>query len=115
MLFKAFDVDSQCVYIDEVVIDRPDYISPSQWLGFWEVCQEIEDGQDIINEQDYNALESENSSLGQEVVDLKAEVEGLERDLSGAENEIGDLKDEVTSLTDIIASMERRLEMADEA
>ena len=77
-------VDYNRVRIGGMAVDRPETISPSQWLDLWEAVESFEAYQSTIEqlEEQLNALQDENEDLRRDRERLRDEVLQLERALA---------------------------------
>lgn len=97
MLFKNLHINPDSVELDDQLIERPFYMAPSVWVGFWEeITQETSRNEILALEDELDTLEKENQELGKEVCDLEFEVKKLERQLADAESEIADLEKQLS-------------------
>lgn len=78
MIFKEFLVDHNMVTIDGKSIDRPHYMSASQWFDFWEFSEEANLGTSIQDQidSDVDAIISQNEheheqELQKQAIELK--------------------------------------------
>ena len=77
-------VDYNRVRIGGMEVDRPETISPSNWLDLWDAVESFEEYQSIIEqlEQQLDALRDENEDLRRDRDQLRDEVLQLERALA---------------------------------
>lgn len=69
------------VRIGGMEVDRPETISPSNWLDLWDAVESFEEYQSTIEqlEEQLNALRDENEDLRRDRDQLRDEVLQLER------------------------------------
>lgn len=99
MLFKNLHINPDSVELDDQLIERPFYLAPSVWVGFWEASLQVED----------QAAADEIESLENEVDDLQGEVKRLEEEIGSLEIEITDLESSLKDAEREIADLEKQL------
>lgn len=77
-------VEYNRVRVGGMEVDRPETISPSQWLDLWDAVESLEEYQATIGELEdqLNALKDENEDLRRDRDQLRDEVLQLERALA---------------------------------
>lgn len=83
MLFKRLDILPNSVQIDDDILERPSYLSVSEWQNFWEACREGDTWQEGYD-TGYRA------ALANAEEDHKAEIDHLESEHA---REIAQLED----------------------
>ena len=91
--FKTFEVYPDYIKIDNHTFERPNYISYSQWIDFWDL-NKVNDSL----EEDIKRLEEELTSKDDQISDLEGEVSDLESEVNSLENEICNLERQIDEL-----------------
>lgn len=101
-MFKTFDISPDGLQFDDVFIERPFYVSPSQWIAWGEWVRDYDPRVEVYFEEDMKSLSARASQLEDEVCELAEEVSGLENEVENLELENGRLEDQVAKLQAIV-------------
>lgn len=88
-MFRQFDIDYFQVTIDDSVIERPKYMSPKEWLEFWEQF----DGETV----EFKVSQAYDEGFKQAENEHESELEDLKKFCSG---ELDHLLKQVEQLMD---------------
>ena len=84
MMFKQFDIDYDRITIDGIEVKKPSYMSPTQWLEFWEVFdgQLVEQKVSIAFDKGYDCRSGEQDKEIEQVKEFCFnQFETLEKDI----------------------------------
>lgn len=101
-MFKTFDISPDGLQFDDVFIERPFYVSPSQWIAWGEWVRDYDPRVEVYSEGDFEELQKEHDELETKVSELEDDIHDLEREVSDLELENQKLEDRVAELQAIV-------------
>lgn len=101
-MFKTFDISPNGLQFDDVFIERPFYVSPSQWITWGEWVRDYDPRVEVYSAGEFENLEETNSNLERQVGELEDKIYDLERDICVKDLEIQKLDDRVAELQAIV-------------
>lgn len=113
MTFIRFDIDHDKITLDDQIIPRPSYLSPSQWLAFWsyssseemqqKIDQAYKDGSEESEDEHEKEIEVLKSSIRNSLIRINKTIEDIiENNVVFTEDHIKNIKEEVLDLEEQI-------------
>lgn len=91
--FKIFEVYPDYIKIDSHTFERPNYISDSQWVDFWDL-----DGLKSYFKTEIKSLDEELEWKEDQINELHGGIKYLESEVSSLEEEVSNLEHQIDEL-----------------
>lgn len=100
-VFKTFEINYNNIKIDDIIIEKPNYLSSTQWYEFWSFVEEANLGDSvddkvesevdaILSQTEYDHEIELKDSLNKQASEINERLEGLINLIRGHMNDIED-------------------------